>query len=343
MALLPPFSWKSSMAPILLLIVLFHIAGVQSIGVCFGRLGNDLPSVTETINLYQRNGIRALRLYEPDTNVFEALRGRNIDVILDVPNDKLQALTDPARAHDWVSANIVPYPDVNFKYVAVGNEVYAENPGSAQFQNYVLPALRNVHNALSAAGYQGRIKASTATYSAVLANTYPPNNGVFNDKAKDLMNPIVGFLAQNNLPLLANIYPYFARRGDPNNVPLSFALFSDSQPNPVGYFNLFDSMVDSMYAAVEKAGGSNVPIVVSESGWPSAGGFEATVDNAATYYRNLIQHVQGNNGTPKRPRSPIETYLFAMFDENQKTGDETEKHFGLFSPEQNPKYQLSFN
>ncbi|XP_019172541.1 PREDICTED: glucan endo-1,3-beta-glucosidase, acidic-like isoform X1 [Ipomoea nil] len=344
MALLHPFSCKSSMAPILLLIVLFHIAGVQSIGVCYGRNGDNLPDATTTINLYKSNGIRGLRLYEPDTNVFEALRGTNIDVILYVPNPSLQDLTDPAGARDWVQRNIVPYyPAVNFKYIAVGNEVYAKNSDTNQYVNYVLPALTNVHNALSDAGYNGRIKASTATFSAVLADTVPPSNSVFNADAAGVMNPVVGFLAQNNLPLLANIYPYFSHRDDPNNVPLPFALFTEPNQNSAGYRNLFDALLDSMYFAVQKAGGPNIPIIVSESGWPSDGGLAATTQNANTYYSNLISHVNGNSGTPMKPGTSIETFLFAMFDENVKRGDEVERHFGLFSPDKSPKYQLNFN
>uniref|UniRef100_A0A251TH58 Putative glycoside hydrolase family 17 n=1 Tax=Helianthus annuus TaxID=4232 RepID=A0A251TH58_HELAN len=108
------------------------------------------------------------------------------------------------------------------------------------------------------------------------------------------------------------------------------------------YFNLFDAMYDAYFAAQSHLGGSNVEIVVSESGWPSTEGDVATTENAGTYYRNLISHVKSSSGTPARPGRSIETYLFAMFDENMKPGKETEKHFGVFFPDQRPKYQLSF-
>uniref|UniRef100_A0A7N2M323 glucan endo-1,3-beta-D-glucosidase n=1 Tax=Quercus lobata TaxID=97700 RepID=A0A7N2M323_QUELO len=137
------------------------------------------------------------------------------------------------------------------------------------------------------------------------------NISSFSDNASAYINAIASFLASTKAPLLANVYPYFAYLSDPTDIKLDYALLNSSGV-----------------------------VVQDETGWPSDGGVAATVDNAGTYYKNLISHV--NNGTPKRP-GPLETYLFALFDEDQKGPAETEKHFGLFSPTKQPKYQLSFS
>lgn len=43
-------------------------------------------------------------------------------------------------------------------------------------------------------------------------------------------------------------------------------------------------------------------------------------------------------GTPLKPGRPIETFLFALFDEDKKPGDDVERNFGLFTPNMEPKY-----
>ncbi|XP_059649661.1 glucan endo-1,3-beta-glucosidase-like [Cornus florida] len=329
------------------LLPIIHNAGAQSIGVCNGRLGNNLPSEQETVDLYKSNGIGRMRIYDPNPFTLQALRGSNIELILDVPNSGLQALaSDASAATQWVQTNVKAYsPDVKFRYISVGNEVDPNN-GNAQYVQFVLPAMKNIHSAIVAVGLQEQIKVSTATYSGLLGASYPPSNGAFRDNARSFMEPIISFLASNNAPLLANIYPYFAYTGDTQNIQLPYALFTAPgvvvTDGSLGYQNLFDALLDALYTAVEKVGGHNLEIVVSESGWPSGGGnAAATVDNASTYYRNLINHVKG--GTPKKPGRAIQTYLFAMFDENQKTGKQTEKHFGLFSPNKQPKYHIAFS
>ncbi|KAI5576394.1 hypothetical protein BDE02_09G042600 [Populus trichocarpa] len=303
-------------------------------GVCCGKNGNNLPSDQEVVSLYQTNSIGRMRIYYTNRDTLEALRGSNIEVILGVPNDNLRALADASAATTWIQNNVVAYSsNVRFRYIAVGNEVH---PGDANAR-YVLPAMQNIHDAILSANLQGQIKVSTA-----IDTTF--------DSANPYISPIINILRTNDAPLLANVYPYFRYTDNPQSIDLNYALFTSPevvvQDGQYGYQNLFDALLDALYAALEKAGAANLSISVSESGWSSEGGNAATAGNAGTFDRNLINHNVINhiaNGTPKRPGRPIETYLFAMFDENQKGGAETERHFGLFFPNKQPKYQLQFS
>ncbi|KAH6791613.1 hypothetical protein C2S52_002090 [Perilla frutescens var. hirtella] len=314
-----------------------------SVGVCNGRLGNDLPSEQEVVDLYKATGIKKMRIYDPNQATLTALRGSDIDLIVDVPNKDLQHLQSDAGATHWVQTNVIPhFPATKIRIIAVGNEVDPEKETS-RYVDLVLPAMQNIYRALSLSNLQNQIRVSTATYSALLKDSYPPSRTSF--KHDSFMEPIVNFLSQTGSPLLVNIYPYFAYINPAANIKLDFALFTSSrvefQDNSFEYRNLFDAMVDGVYYALEKAGAPGVDVVVSESGWPSAGGGSGgaeTVSNANAYYKNLIEHVGG--GTPKKKGKALETYLFAMFDENEKSGEKTEQHFGLFRPNKTPKYQL---
>ena len=59
------------------------------------------------------------------------------------------------------------------------------------------------------------------------------------------------------------------------------------------------------------------------------------------YNNKLIAHVNGESGTPKRPGRSIETYVFAIFNENLKPPG-TEQHFGLYYPNMTVVYHVEF-
>ncbi|KAL4612335.1 hypothetical protein ACB092_08G190700 [Castanea dentata] len=338
-------SKKPVMAALLLLLLITSqgkSVAVQSIGVNYGTIADDLPPATEVIALYKTSGIGKMRIFDPNQATLQALKGSGISVIVGVVNNDLQGLAlSHTAANDWVQTNISPYlPDVNISYIAAGNEIKPNDP----LAKYVGPAMQNLYDAVTSSNFPTQIKVSTAIDMSLMGNTYPPSTGSFSDNASAYINAITSFLVSTKAPLLANVYPYFAYLSDPTEIKLDYALLNSSgvvlQDGNLGYQNLFDVMIDSLYSALEKIGAANLTVIVTETGWPSNGGVAATVDNAGTYYKNLISHV--NNGTPKRP-GPLETYLFALFDEDQKGPAETEKHFGLFSPTKQPKYQLSFS
>ncbi|KAJ8562773.1 hypothetical protein K7X08_031225 [Anisodus acutangulus] len=251
--------------------------------------------------------------------------------MLGVPNTDLENVAaSQANANIWVQSNVRNYGNVKFRYIAVGNEVSPLNENS-KYVPVLFNAIRNIQTAISGAGLGNQSKVSTAIETGLTTDTSPPSNGRFRDDVRRFIEPIINFLVTNRAPLLVNLYPYLAVANNPA-IKLEYALFTSPEvvvnDNGRGYWSLFDAILDATYSALEKASGSSLQIVVSESGWPSAGaGQLISIDNARTYNHNLIRHVKG--GSPKRPSGPIETYIFDLFDENQKD-PEIEKHFGIF-------------
>ncbi|MQL77358.1 hypothetical protein Taro_009764 [Colocasia esculenta] len=149
--------------------------------------------------------------------------------------------------------NVLAYwPDVRFRYVAVGNEVIFD-------------------------------KGWPSTSSRPCTTSTSPS-------------PSPAYETRSSLgaPLLVNLYPYFSNVGDPQNVDLDYAQFTMPDIvvvdgyNDFEYQNLFDAMVDVVYAALDRVGAGNVDVVVSETSCPSARGFTATVENARIY--NTCRH-----------------------------------------------------
>ncbi|CAB4318528.1 unnamed protein product [Prunus armeniaca] len=281
-----------------------------------------------------------MRLFYPNPEALQALRGSQIDVSIGIRNEDLPSLAVSQDAvHSWFTTHVEPYlNDIVFNHITVGNEII---PGSSG--NYVLPVMQYLQTILDNRSLAG-IKVTTVVSGAALGVSYPPSSGAFTLEASSTMSGILPLLAHRGSPLMINVYPYFAYASDPVNVHLDYAQFTATSPvvqdGTLSYYNLFDATVDAFIAAMEKVGGANVDAVVSESGWPSDGNRDFTTPElAGTYNRNFLKHITSKAGTPKRPVAYIEAYIFAMFNENQKP-DGVEQHFGLFHPNMKPVYPV---
>lgn len=328
------------------------------IGVSYGRNGQGLPSPPQVVALFNQYNIRRMRIYDTDQETLQALRGSTIELSVGILNMRLEEIAaSQANADAWVRDNVQNYPDVQLKNVVVGNEVSPIRPDTSQYVRFVLPAMRNVRTALSAAG-RGEIMVTTAIETEVLdpSKNYPPSKGEFRPDVTAYLDPIVRFLLDSGAPIFANIYPYFAYINNKAQIPFNYAFLQPNSgitdPDGVYYDNLYYALVDTLNAALERSAGrvslaQNGPrkptpeVIGGETGVPTEQSDAASIENARIYTNNLVRVVK--NGTPKRPDTPIQTYIFSMFDENEKPGPPYEQHFGLFDATGQPKYPVDFS
>ncbi|XP_024986486.1 putative glucan endo-1,3-beta-glucosidase GVI [Cynara cardunculus var. scolymus] len=317
--------------------------GSSAVGVNYGMIADDLPPPPQVVSLLKSRNIKRVRLYDPNQDALNALQNSGMEVILGTLNDDIPSLggDDVTFADNWVRNNVVPYAQtIKFRCIAVGNEVL---PGDLSI--FVFPAIKNLNAALESVNL-GQIPVSTAASISVLGSSYPPSAGDFRGDMKPIMQDLTGFLAGKGFPLLVTAYPYFSYVSDPNSISLSYVLFNSSdvvvKDGDLGYTNMFDAMVDAVYSALEKIGAGSVEVVICETGWPSNGnGDFTTIDLAQTYNQNLVKHVS-SSGTPKKPNKNVETYVFALFNEDLKPAG-VEQNFGLFDPNMNQVYHLDFS
>ncbi|KAG6543785.1 hypothetical protein Mapa_014816 [Marchantia paleacea] len=331
--------------------LLFSLAafpGVDAtVGVNYGTVANNLPTPADVVGLLKTTTITRVKLYNADPAILSAFSGSGLSLVVGVSNDQIYSLgRSPSFAQQWVTANVASYvPATNIIAIAVGNEVLTASPN---LQSSLVPAMQNLHTGLVNLGLADRIKVSTPHSFGVLTKSYPPNMGLFRaDLSADVFTPMLDFLAQTGAPFMINAYPYFAYRDDPK-LSIAYALF---EPNTgvtdpatgLHYDNLFDAQVDAVYAAMGRLGHQDIKVLVSETGWPSfgdAGESGVGVTNAQTYNGNLIKHLAQVTGTPARPGVAVETYIFSLFNENQKPGPASERNFGLFLPDRNTVYNV---
>ncbi|XP_027178702.1 glucan endo-1,3-beta-glucosidase 14 [Coffea eugenioides] len=336
------------------LVLLFSLlsdlsVGVLSlgIGINYGQIANNLPSPSRVAVLLRSLNISRVKLYDADPNVLSAFSNSNVDFVIGLGNENLQAMTDPGQAQTWIQQHVQPYlSQTKITCITVGNEVLTGN--DTQMKSHLLPAMQTVNSALNNLGLSREVYVTTAHSTGILGNSFPPSSGSFRQDLAEYIQPILSFHSQTNSPFLINAYPFFAYKGSPDQVSLEYVLF---QPNPgirdpvtnLNYDNMLYAQIDAVYSAMKALGHTDVQVKISETGWPSKGDPDevgATAENAALYNGNLLQRIEQNEGTPANPSIPIDVYVFALFNEDLKPGPASERNYGLLYPDGSPVYRI---
>ncbi|XP_073033198.1 glucan endo-1,3-beta-glucosidase-like [Primulina eburnea] len=326
-------------------VALLQITAVHCIGVNYGTLGDNLPPPAQVAAfLKDKTTIDRIKLFDVNPDILRAFADTGILVAVTVPNGEIPSLTNVRYARRWVAENIKPfYPRTKINYILVGNEILHWGP-----QNLIdnlVSAMRSVHKALLLSGIKD-IKVTTAHSLGILKRSEPPSLGRFRPGWDvGVLAPMLQFLRETKSPFMVNPYPYFGYSPE----KADFALF---RPNK-GYYdryskrtygNMFDLLLDAVYMSMKRLGYGDVDIVAGETGWASQGEtFEqpkCSVENAASYNGGLVRQYNSGRGTPLMPHRRFETYIFALFNENQKTGSLAERNFGLFRPDFSAVYDV---
>lgn len=102
-----------------------------------------------------------------------------------------------------------------------------------------------------------------------------------------------------------------------------------------------------MISAMAVAGHEDVPVIVTETGWPSfgtdSGEVEANQDYAEMYLKGLIAHLKSGFGTPLRREGVMETYIYQLFDGEEEQGARPVRKWGLLYPNMTKKYDVVFS
>ncbi|KAK9676694.1 hypothetical protein RND81_11G094000 [Saponaria officinalis] len=335
---------------ILLLTLLVPHSQCGSIGINYGRIANNLPPPTTVATLLSTHHLSLVKIYDSDPTVLRSFSNSSSSVSLTVslPNEHLSsAATRPNFATLWVLRNILPFlPSTPIHSIAVGNEVLSDPHNTTAF---LLPAMLNLHSALLKLNLADKIKLSSPIALSALGNSYPPSAGSFRKELiEPVFKPMLEFLRRTGSYLMVNAYPIFAYQGNSDVISLDYALFREN-PGVVDagsglrYFSLFDAQIDAVFSALHALDYDDIPIVVTETGWPSKGDsieLGASVENAAAYNGNLVKRILMGGGTPLRPKADLTVYLFALFNENKKPGPTSERNYGLFYPNQRKVYSI---
>ncbi|KAI8554281.1 hypothetical protein RHMOL_Rhmol05G0086000 [Rhododendron molle] len=306
-----------------------YSANAQSfIGVNYGQVADNLPPPSATAKLLQSTAIEKVRLYGADPAMIKALANTGIGIVIGAGNGDIPALaSDPNFAGQWVGSNVLAY----------------------------YPASKII--VVNVASLGGKVKVSTVHSMAVLTQSDPPSSGAFDPSFGDTLKAMLAFQRSTGSPFMINPYPFFAYRSDPRAETLAFCLF---QPNAGRVDAGSDQMrsifsvrlywltvlVDAIRAALNAMGFKDIEIVVAETGWPYKGDpneVGTNIDNARAYNGNLTNHLRSMVGTPLMPGKSVDTYIFALYDEDLKPGPASERAFGLFNPDLSMTYDVGLS
>ncbi|GJR20678.1 glycoside hydrolase, catalytic domain-containing protein [Tanacetum coccineum] len=343
---------------ILLLTTTTTTTTATTIGVTYTQTPTS-PPPQHLIPLIQTLHITSIRLINPNPNTIKSFTHTNISLFISIPNTLIPSLSSNiSSANLWLYQHVIPfYPRARISAISVGTNLLSH--GDFTTLDMIVPAIRNVRNALNDIGIDKITVSTTFSFLNVMTTSFPPSSAEFQEPVNRLViKPLLEFLTETNSSFFVSLFPYYVYKLRPE-IPIGFALFQEHAFNfredtvtGVRYRNLFDLMVDAVIAAMAVAGHENIPLIVTETGWPCYDPLnegEARVVYSEMYLRGLVSHLKSGRGTQLRKEGPSEVYVYEMFDTNETvnkgliSGDGIGVNWGFCYANMSTKFEINFS
>jgi len=306
-----------------------------------GLAKNPLP-FGQAFALLRDIGVNKLKLFDHDMATLEVISSTipNAAVTIGFSTEEMLSLADhPSLAFEALQP--LQVYDSLIQYIALASEPNESLPPSTLSR--ALPrALTQVNSALD--NLDMRAKVTVPFTMALLHPLHTP--ALFLEAWNETLSLILPIFHERKAPFMMNIHPYpayveaLAEPGsDPSageGIPLAYALGSAGELRN-------GSWLEAEYKRVREAltgwGYPSMRVVIGETGWPTAGGKAATVENACTYVNGLVSWVglgveEGEAGR--------EVYVFEAFDEQLKPAEGIEPHWGLMTERGVSKFRVQW-
>ncbi|CAI9091634.1 OLC1v1026707C1 [Oldenlandia corymbosa var. corymbosa] len=339
-------------------------ANTTTIGVTYNPSAttNNLPTPEQVAStLLSHLHVSSVHLLNPTPAAIRAFSYSNISLLLTIPNDLISSFAaNISSATQWVYTYVLPFhPRARISLISLGSDVVSSLPSmldpTTDPSTLLIPAMRNLQQSLYVLGIRTIPVSTTFSYISIITTTFPPSSAEFQEPINNLLiKPVLQFLDENNSSFLIDIHPFnvYKLRSE---IPVGFALFQDIPYNfrddaitGARYRNLFDMMVDGVIAALANFGHQNIPMIVTQTGWPSAGedgdGSEVSPAFAQIYLKGLISHLKSGLGTPLRKDGLAEVYVYELFDEaSDVINSNRTEMWGILYPNMTKKFSIDFS
>ncbi|CAN0864338.1 Glucan endo-1,3-beta-glucosidase, acidic isoform PR-Q' [Linum grandiflorum] len=322
-----------------------HFVGAQGIGVTIKRECNTPPAPKDIVALCRKINAKRVRLYDAykDRDLLEAFQAETekIQITVGVSNEDVMSIAvgDESVAIGWLNNNILPFVnDVSFRCIVVGQSLarVGTQVDGIELANSTYQALSQLHKAQASLSLMIPMGVEVNHDLLVANQTLVPSDGEFNPNFAPILFSIFDVLYINNGVLLVDLYPvtrYYTEPYDYQNLSLEFLLMGktgDGELTDDGlpYHNIYESVIELFYWAMEKVEMKGIKVMIGETGWPSDVQTQlANAEYSAKYTNNLVDRLNSDKGTPRRSW-PTKTFIQTLYvqDKVKPGGD----GFGLF-------------